>query len=285
MLRATHVLKDMIPKKVVLSSTWLPKEGTMAVLEYEKEGKIAIFRINRPEAMGALNVEGMTLLQNSLLDFRDDDDLWVGIITGTGDKVFSAGIDIKDFLPFVQKTTDKKWQRPDGIMRGLDIWKPLIAACNGLTIGAGLEISLACDMIIASENAKFGLPEVKVGVCPGGGGTQRLPRKIPVNLAAEMMFTGKTIDAQEAYRIGLVNKVVPLDQLMPEAKKLAEEICKAAPLAVRTAKECIMRGLSLSLEDGLRLEDDFQTYIGSTKDFEEGLTAFREKRKPKYIGK
>jgi len=285
MLRATHVLKDMIPKKVVLSSTWLPKEGTMAVLEYEKEGKIAIFRINRPEAMGALNVEGMTLLHNSLLDFRDDDDLWVGIITGTGDKVFSAGIDIKDFLPFVQKTTDKKWQRPDGIMRGLDIWKPLIAACNGLTIGAGLEISLACDMIIASENAKFGLPEVKVGVCPGGGGTQRLPRKIPVNLAAEMMFTGKTIDVQEAYRIGLVNKVVPLDQLMPEAKKLAEEICKAAPLAVRTAKECIMRGLSLSLEDGLRLEDDFQTYIGSTKDFEEGLTAFREKRKPKYIGK
>ena len=257
----------------------------MAVLEYEKEGKIAIFRINRPEAMGALNVEGMTLLQNSLLDFRDDDDLWVGIITGTGDKVFSAGIDLKDFLPFVQKTTDKKWQRPLGIMRGLDIWKPLIAACNGLTIGAGLEISLACDIIIASENAKFGLPEVKVGVCPGGGGTQRLPRKIPVNLAAEMMFTGKTIDAQEAYRIGLVNKVVPLDQLMPEAKKLAEEICKAAPLAVRTAKECIMRGLSLSLEDGLRLEDDFQTYIGSTKDFEEGLTAFREKRKPKYIGK
>ena len=257
----------------------------MAVLEYEKEGKIAIFRINRPEAMGALNVEGMTLLQNSLLDFRDDDDLWVGIITGTGDKVFSAGLDIKDFLPFVQKTTDKKWQRPLGIMRGLDIWKPLIAACNGLTIGAGLEISLACDMIIASENAKFGLPEVKVGVCPGGGGTQRLPRKIPVNLAAEMMFTGKTIDAQEAYRIGLVNKVVSLDQLMPEAKKLAEEICKAAPLAVRTAKECIMRGLSLSLEDGLRLEDDFQTYIGSTKDFEEGLTAFREKRKPKYIGK
>ncbi len=257
----------------------------MAIVEYNKEGRIAIFRINRPEAMGALNVEGMEQLHNALLDFRDDDELWVGIITGTGDKVFSAGVDIKDYLPMVKKTTTKKWQRLTGIMRGLDLWKPIIAACNGLTIGGGLEISLACDIMIASENAKFGLPEVKVGVCPGGGGTQRLPRTIPVRLAAEMIFTGKTIDAQEAYRIGLVNKVVPLDQLMAEAKKMAETICKAGPLAVRTAKECMVRGMSMSLEDGLRLEDDFQTYIMSTEDFDEGLTSFREKRKPNYKGK
>ena len=257
----------------------------MPMIEYSKEGKIAVFRINRPEAMGALNVEGMTRLQQALLSFRDDDDLWVGIITGTGDKIFSAGVDIKDYLPMVKNTTDKKWQRPAGIMRGLEIWKPLIAACNGLTIGGGLEISLACDMMIASENAKFGLPEVKVGVCPGGGGTQRLPRKIPYNLAAEMLFTGKTIDANEAYRIGLVNKVVPLEMLMPEAMKIAASICEAAPLAVRTAKECMARGLGMSLEEGLRLEDDLQTYIMSTKDFEEGLSAFREKRKPKYTAK
>jgi enoyl-CoA hydratase/carnithine racemase len=257
----------------------------MAIVEYNKEGRIAIFRINRPEAMGALNVEGMEQLQNALLDFRDDDELWVGIITGTGDKVFSAGVDIKDYLPMVKKTVTKKWQRPAGIMRGLDLWKPLIAACNGLTIGGGLEISLACDIMIASENAKFGLPEVKVGVCPGGGGTQRLPRTIPVRLAAEMIFTGKTINAQEAYRIGLVNKVVPLDQLMAEAKKMAETICEAGPLAVRTAKECMVRGMSMSLEDGLRLEDDFSTYIMSTEDFDEGLTSFREKRKPNYKGK
>jgi enoyl-CoA hydratase/carnithine racemase len=257
----------------------------MAIIEYTKKGKTAIFRINRPEAMGALNVEGMTQLHQALLSFREDDALWVAIITGTGDKVFSAGVDIKDYLPLVKHTTDKKWQRPAGIMRGLDIWKPLIAACNGLTIGGGLEISLACDMIIASENAKFGLPEVKVGVCPGGGGTQRLPRKIPLNLAAEMLFTGKTIDAHEAYRIGLVNRVVPLEMLMPEAMKVAETICEAAPLAVRTAKECMVRGISMSLEEGLRLEDDFQTYIMSTRDFEEGLSAFREKRKPKYTGK
>jgi enoyl-CoA hydratase/carnithine racemase len=257
----------------------------MAVVEYSKEGKIAVFRINRPESLGALNVEGMRQLHNALLDFRDDDNVWVGIITGTGEKVFSAGVDVKDYLPLVRRTSDKKWQRPAGIMRGLDLWKPIIAACNGLTIGGGLELSLACDMIIASENATFGLPEVRVGVCPGGGGTQRLPRTIPIRIAAEMLFTGKTIDAHEAYRIGLVNKVVPLDKLMAEAKKLAEAICEAAPLAVRTAKECMVRGLSMSLEDGLRLEDDFQTYIMSTKDFEEGMTAFREKRKPKYEGK
>lgn len=257
----------------------------MAIIEYTKEGKIAIFTINRPEALGALNVEGMRQLHNALLDFRDDENLWVGIITGTGDKVFSAGVDVKDYLPFVRRTTDRPWQRPAGIIRGLDIWKPLIAACNGLTYGGGLEIALACDMMIASENATFALPEVRVGVCPGGGGTQRLPRTIPRRIAAEMLFTGKPIGAQEAYRIGLVNKVVPLDQLMPEAKKLAEAICEAAPVAVRVAKEAMMRGLSMSLENGLRLEDDFQTYIMSTKDFEEGITAFLEKRKPKFEGK
>ena len=257
----------------------------MAIIEYTKKGRIAIFRINRPEAMGALNVEGMTQLHQALLSFRDDDDPWVGIITGTGDKVFSAGVDIKDYLPLVKNTTDKKWQRPAGIIRELDIWKPLIAACNGLTIGGGLELSLACDMIVASENATFGLPEVKVGICPGGGGTQRLPRKIPRNLAAEMLFTGKTIDAQEAYRIGLVNRIVPQQTLMPEAMKLAEDICEAAPLAVRNAKECMVRGINMSLEEGLRLEDDFQTNIMSTRDFEEGLSAFREKRKPKWESK
>jgi enoyl-CoA hydratase/carnithine racemase len=256
----------------------------MAIVEYTREGKFAIFTINRPDALGALNVEGMTQLHNALLDFRDDDELLVGIITGTGDKAFSAGVDVKDYLPFV-KRTDKPWKRPAGIMRGLNIWKPLIAACNGLTYGGGLELALACDMVIASENATFALPEVTVGLIPGGGGTQRLPRIIPRRIAAEMLFTGKAIDAQEAYRIGLANKVVPLAELMIAAKKLAETICQAAPIAVRTAKEAMMRGLDMSLEEGLRLEDDLQRYIMSTKDFEEGITAFREKRKPKFKGK
>ena len=257
----------------------------MAIVEVTREGKTVVFRINRPDAMGALNIEGMKQLHGALLEFRDDDGLWVGIITGTGDKVFSAGVDIKDYLPFVRETTNKKWLRPAGIMRALDLWKPLIAACNGLTIGGGLEIALACDIVIASENATFGLPEVRVGVCPGGGGTQRLPRTIPKRIAAEMMFTGKTIDSREAYRIGLVNKVVPRDQLMNEAKKMAETICEASPLAVRAAKELMVRGMEMPLDEALRLEDDFQTVILSTRDFEEGLTAFREKRKPKFEGR
>ena len=194
----------------------------MAVIECTREDKIALFTINRPEAHGALNTEGMTQLHNALIDFRDDDELLVGIITGTGDKAFSAGVDIKDYLPFIKKTVDKPWQRPTGIIRGLNIWKPLIAACNGLTVGGGLELALACDIMLASENATFGLTEVTVGLCPGGGGTQRLPRIIPRRLAAEMLFTGKIIDAREAYRIGLVNKVVPLAELMNEAKKWLE---------------------------------------------------------------
>jgi E-phenylitaconyl-CoA hydratase len=256
----------------------------MAIIEYTRKDKIAIFTINRPEALGALNIEGMTQLQNALLNFRDGDELLVGIITGTGNKAFSTGVDIKDYLPFV-KRTDKPWKRPSGIMRGLNIWKPIIAACNGLTYGGGLELALACDMVIASENATFALPEVTVGLIPGGGGTQRLPRLIPRRIAAEMLFTGKAIDAQEAYRIGLINKVVPRDELMTEAKKLAETICKAAPLAVRAAKEAMIRGLDMSLEEGLRLEDDVQRHIMSTKDFEEGIAAFREKRNPKFKGK
>ncbi|HQM27671.1 MAG TPA: enoyl-CoA hydratase-related protein [Syntrophorhabdus sp.] len=257
----------------------------MAFIEYTKEDKIAIFRINRPDKMGVLNVEAMQQFTDMLHDFREDDNLWVGIITSTGDKVFSVGVDIKDYLPLIRRTTDKKWQRPTAIMRGMDLWKPLIAACNGLTIGGGIELALACDIMIASENAVFGLPEVKVGICPGGGGTARLPRTIPRRLAAEMLFTGKTIDAQEAYRIGLVNKVVPLDQLMIEARKMAEQICEASPLGVRCAKELLIRGMSMSLDEALQLEDDIQTYILNTEDCAEGFSAFKEKRKPRWKGR
>lgn len=257
----------------------------MAFLEYTKEGKIAYFTINRPDNMGVLNVEAMQQFTDALYDFRDDDNLYVGIFASNGEKVFSAGVDIKDYLPLIRRTVDKKWQRPTAIMRCAELWKPLIAACNGLTIGGGLEMSLACDIMIASEDAVFGLPEVKVGICSGGGGTVRLPRVIPRRIAAEMLFTGKTINAQEAYRIGLVNKVVPLDQLMIEAKKMADDICKASPLGVRYAKELMVRCMGLSLDEALRLEDDIQTHILNTEDCFEGFAAFAEKRKPQWKGK
>jgi enoyl-CoA hydratase/carnithine racemase len=255
------------------------------MIEYQKEGKLAIFTINRPEALGALTVQGNKELHDVFIDFRDDDELWVGIITGTGDKAFCSGVDIKDMLPFIRSALDKPWQIPVSILRGFDLWKPMIAALNGLTLGGGLELALACDIRIASENARFGLPEVKVGAFPGGGGTQRLPRLIPRGMAAEMLFTGKTIDAKEAYRIGLVNRVVTLDKLMVTAKEIAGSICEAGPVAVRAVKEAMVRGYNMGLEEGLRLEASLNTKVATSRDFDEGIRAFQEKRKPKFEGK
>jgi enoyl-CoA hydratase/carnithine racemase len=257
----------------------------MALIEYKKQGRTAIFSINRPDKLNVLNVQTMTDLTESLLAFRDDDELWVGIITGTGEMVMSAGVDINDYLNLVKESTAAKWRRPAAIMRGMDLWKPMIAACNGLTIGGGLEMSLACDLMIAADNATFALPEVKLGICPGGGGTVRLPRTIPRRFAAEMLFTGKAIDAREAYRIGLVNRVVPGPQLMESALALAEEICGSAPLAVRGVKEAMVRTQSMSLDEALRLEDDIETFLLSTEDCREGFSAFAERRSPDWKGK
>lgn len=251
-------------------------------IDYEKKNKIAILTINRPQAANALSVKAFEELHDNLIDFRDDDELLVGIITGSGDKAFCGGVDVKDFLPFIKRTASKPWLVPATMLRRLDLWKPIIAAINGVALGGGLEIALGCDIRIASENAKFGLPEVTLGVFPGGGSTQRLPRLIPPGIAAEMLFIGKRIDAREAYRIGLVNRVVPIDELMPAATEIAKAICDAGPVAVRAVKEAMVRGMSMGLEDGLRLEESFTRYIASTRDFEEGTTAFLEKRKPKF---
>jgi len=255
------------------------------VVDYAKEGKIAIFTINRPEALNSVNVQVFQELSDRMVDFRDDAELWVGIITGAGEKAFSAGADIKDILPFAKEHRHRPWAFPTSIMRGLDMWKPLIAAINGWALGGGLEIVLACDIRIASENARFGNPEVTLGLIPGWGGTQRLPRMLPWCKAAEILLMGKPIDAEEAYRIGLVNKVVPKDKLMPTAKEWAEVICQAGPLAVRAAKEAMTRGSSMTLDDGLRLENSLNAYLMGTDDFTEGTTAFTEKRKPVFKAK
>lgn len=250
----------------------------MAV-DYKKEGKIAIITLNRPEALNAMNPESLGELSRALINFKDDDELWVGIITGAGDKAFSAGADIKTMLPRLRETRGQPWAEPPTITKGLKLWKPVIAAVNGAALGGGLEIALACDLRIASENATFGVPEVNLGLIPGWGGTQRLPRVIPWAKAAELLLIGRPIDAQEAYRIGLVNKVVPLPELMPTAKQMAEMLCRPAPLAVRAAKQAMIQGTSLSLEDGLELEKALEDYLSTTEDFEEGCKAFIEKRK------
>lgn len=256
----------------------------MAV-DYKKEGRIAIFTINRPEAFNMVNAQIFQELHARMVEFRDDPELWVGIITGARTRAFSAGADIKDVLPFARENRERLWALPPSIMRGLDLWKPLIAAVNGLALGGGLEIVLACDIRIASEKARFGTPEVTLGLIPGWGGTQRLPRMLPWCKAAELLLMGRPIDAQEAYRIGLVNKVVPQEQVMPTAKEWAEVICQAGPLAVRAAKEAMIRGSSMPLEDGLQLESSLFNRIIDTEDYAEGVAASNEKRRPVFKAK
>jgi enoyl-CoA hydratase/carnithine racemase len=257
----------------------------MALLEYTKEDKIAIFTINRPEAMNSLNPELLAEFHKAMVDFRDDPDAWVGIITGAGTRAFCAGADIEKTLPSLKKPTSTPWLAPAVHMRGFDLWKPLIAAMNGMALGGGMEVALACDIRILSEKARVGFPEVTLGLLPGWGGTQRLPRMVPWCKAAEILLMGRVIDAQQAYRMGLVNIVVPPEEVMDTAKLWARIICQAAPLAVRAAKEAMVRGYSMPLEDGLRLECSLNTYLATTDDFNEGITAFIGKRKPDYKGK
>jgi enoyl-CoA hydratase/carnithine racemase len=255
------------------------------MINYAKEGRIAIFTLDRPQAMNAMNVEGLKELSKAMIDFRDDPEVWVGIVTGAGDKAFCGGADIKDTLPFMKEHRNDPWNFPPEHWRGLEVWKPLIAAVNGMALGGGLEIALACDLRIAAENARFGAPEVTLGLIPGWGATQRLPRIIPWCKAAELMFLGKPIDAQEAHRIGLVNKVVPQAELMAAARQWAEAICNVGPLAVQAAKEAMIKGYSLPLDEGLGLESALFGYLLGTEDYKEASTAFIEKRKPVYKAK
>ena len=183
---------------------------------------------------------------------------------------------------FERKEREEKFPGLGGITRGLNIWKPIIAAINGFCLAGGLEMALACDLRVAAEHATFGLLEVSRGIIPGAGGTQRLPRMIPIAKAMEMILMAQRIDAQEALRLGLVNRVVPAAEVMPTALKMAEAILQNGPLAVRAAKEAIIRGLSMPLEEGLRLESVLQSYLLQTEDANEGPKAFAEKRKANF---
>ncbi len=259
----------------------------MAIL-YEKRDRVAIITVNRPEAMNAIDPETHWELDGTFRSFRDDRELWVAIVTGAGEKAFSAGADLKKLIP--QSFAEAR-DRPDqqhglgGITRGLEIWKPIIAAINGHCLAGGLELALACDLRLAAPHATFGLTEVRWGLIPGAGGTQRLPRAIPMAKAMELILLGESIDAQEAYRLGLVNQVVPLPELMPTALKWAQTICERGPLAIRAAKEAILRGLDLPLAEGLRLEAFLSGTLRGTEDAQEGPRAFAEKRRPVFKGR
>jgi enoyl-CoA hydratase/carnithine racemase len=251
----------------------------MAV-DYKKEGRIAIFTINRPEVLNALNAEVSRELNKAMIDFRDDPNLWIGIVTGAGDRAFSAGADIRGFRPGPREAEEATER-----VRADQIWKPFIAAIHGYCLGGGLELALTCDLRIAAEDSRFGLPEIKVGVIPAGGGMSRLPRFVPRAKAAEILLMGQHIDAQEAYRIGLVNKVVPLDQLMPTARQWAETICQSGPLQVRAVKEAMLRGYNMPLEESLKLEREISNRLRTSDDYMEGVRAFIEKRKPSWKGR
>ena len=254
----------------------------MAAVEYVKEGRIAYITINRPEAMNSLSVEVRQGLREAFVDFRDNNDLWVAIITGAGDRAFSAGADIKGFTPSTGDASDRGFEEP---IRPDTIWKPFIAAIHGYCLGGGCELSMTCDIRIAADNAQFGQPEVNIGFMPGGGGTIRMPRFIPRAVAAEILLTGNRIDAAEALRVGLISRVVPRDKLMDTAKEIANTIISRGPLGVRATKEAMIRGYSMTLEEGLALEKQLVAKIRATEDFMEGARAFAQKRPPQYKAK
>jgi len=254
-------------------------------IDYHIEGKIATITLNRPDAYNAVDVQMLKQLREVMLAFRGNEDVWVGIVTGAGEKAFSAGADIAETLPYMKKIRGKPWELPDTPLRHMEVYKPLVAAVNGVALGGGLEIMLICDIRIAAEHARFGSPEVNLGLIPGWGATQRLTREIPWAKAAEILLSGKQINAQEAYRIGLVNEVVPRQELMPRARKWAEDLCQAGPLAVRAAKEAMLRGYSMPLNEGIRLEAALFEYLLGTDDFAEGTAAFTQRRKPDFKAK
>ncbi len=248
---------------------------------FKKDGPIARVTINRPERLNACDFETYNRLAEVWTEFRDDSSLRVAILTGAGDRAFCAGSDVKS--NYVEGRGTASGKSPWPIM--LELEKPIIAAINGHANGGGLEQALACDIRVAAEHAQFGFGEVRLGWLPGGGGTQRLPRLIPLGRALQMLYTGNRIGAAEALRLGLVDHVVSLDHLMSKCDEIAAEICKSAPLAVQQIKRVALRGLDVSLADGLRLEREGYERLLQTEDSREGALAFAEKRSPNWKGR
>ncbi len=254
-------------------------------IDFELEDGVASITINRPEKRNALDAEHYEGLSDAWSRVRDDKDVRVAVITGAGDKAFCAGADLKNWVGREQELSDL-WLTQKGqlLNRGLEVWKPVISAVNGCCIGGGMTLMLATDIRVASENATFGLAEVKRGIIAANGGTQRVMQQVPYCIGMEMLLTGDSIDAETAARWGLINRVVPLENLRGEALMYAHKINANAPLAVQAAKELAVRSHEMTLTEGLRMEQMVNRILHNSEDTKEGKSAFAEKRKPDFKG-
>ena len=256
---------------------------TYKMILSETRGRVGLITLNRPQAMNALNNQLMHELMDALETFDKNDGVGAMVITGN-EKAFAAGADIKEMADkSIQEMMDQDHIAVFGRIR--TIRKPVIAAVSGWALGGGCEVALSCDMIVASESAKFGQPEINIGVIPGAGGTQRLTRAVGKAIAMEMILNDRRLTAQEAYQFGMVNRVVPVERYLDEAMKLAEEIASRAPMAVRAAKKMINQAYERGLSEGLAAEKQEFYNLFATEDQKEGMQAFVEKRPPQWKGK
>ena len=267
----------------------MPEEQAKVVYEnvrLEIKNKIAYITIDRPKVLNALNTRTILELMAVFSNVKSDDKVLGCILTGSGEKAFVAGADIGELVQMMSTTGKDFSLRGQSVLNFIeDLGKPVIAAVNGFALGGGCELSMACTMRIASKNAKFGQPEVTLGIIPGYGGTQRLPRLVGQGRALELILTGDLIDAKEAHRIGLVNKVVPLEDLIPTCEKLLGKIFTKGPIAVKLSIEAVNHGLRVGPHEGLYTEANLFGLACATEDMREGTTAFIEKRKATFKGK
>src|SRR5271166_2710175 len=255
-------------------------------IKFEKKNQIAYVTIDRPKVLNALNMATMQELKTLFANLKDDAEVRVVLLTGAGEKAFIAGADINELAEQTPVSAKEYTHRGQAIVDAIEhLGKPVIACVNGFALGGGCEVAMACTMRLASDNAKLGQPEVKLGLIPGYGGTQRLPRLVGKGLAMQQILTGEMISAQEAHRIGLVNEVVPQAELITRAEAIAAKIIANSPLAIQYAMEAVNRGFDMTLADGLFLEATLFAVCCATEDKNEGTRAFLEKRPAQFKGK
>jgi enoyl-CoA hydratase len=261
-------------------------EPSYQTIRYEAADGVALITLDRPDVLNAMNDGMRRELTRCFSGLVEDDGIQVVVVTGAGERAFSAGADIREFVEPPVPVRYREQRRRLDFRQVMDRCpQPIIAAIRGYALGGGLELALACDIRIAGEDAQLGLTEINLAIIPGGGGTQRLPRLLGRGKALEMILTGARLPAAEALRLGLVERVVPPGEVLPAARQLARALADKAPVALRYAKEAVVKGLELPLAEGLRLEGDLSTLLRTTEDRLEGARAFLEKRRPKWQGR